>query len=128
MPVLFFDGVCGLCNQWVDFVIARDEKQRFRFSPLQSEFARGELRLDGEAGFHTLYLLEDGRILERTDAVIRICELLGGIWSLAAIARFVPRPIRDAAYDAIASRRYRWFGRKETCRIPTPEERERFIL
>lgn len=127
-PVVFFDGVCGLCNRTVDFVLARDREQRFRFSPLQGETAR---RLLGEAdteSLGTLVLLDERGTHRRSTAVVRILRGLGGVWGvLGALLWLIPRPLRDLGYRLVAKSRYRWFGRKESCRMPTPQERSRFL-
>jgi predicted DCC family thiol-disulfide oxidoreductase YuxK len=129
MPVILFDGVCNLCNASVLFVIERDPDARFAFAPLQSEFGAALLR---EHGYHgdpltTVLLIEDGRIYDRSSAALRIARRLSGLWPLLWALRIVPRPLRDAAYDWLARRRYRWFGRSEACRMPTPELRSRFL-
>ena len=125
-PVLLFDGVCGLCNSAVDFAMAEDTEGRLRFAPLQGEYAE---RVVGDAAksLRSLVLVDNGQVLEKSDAVLRVAQHLGGMWRLAAVARVVPRPLRDLVYDFVATHRYRWFGKKETCRMPTAEERARFI-
>lgn len=129
-PIIFFDGVCGLCDRFVDFVIARDRKGVFRFAPLQGETAAARF---GSQGPHSTdapptVLLAEGSVLKaRSDATLRILAGLGGPWRLAGLLLLVPRTLRDGAYDFVAARRYRWFGKKESCRLPTPEERGRFL-
>ncbi|MFN8791716.1 MAG: thiol-disulfide oxidoreductase DCC family protein [Bdellovibrionales bacterium] len=126
--VLFFDGVCGLCSAAVDFVMARDRRAQFHFSPLQSDYAKTHLEPALYESLGTLVLRVDGQVLTKSDAVIKIAELLGGVWRIAILGRLFPRAVRDALYDFVARHRYRWFGKKETCRLPTPEERARFYL
>jgi predicted DCC family thiol-disulfide oxidoreductase YuxK len=128
-PVLLFDGVCNLCNASVQFVIDRDPEARFRFAALQSEVGR-ELAegcgIDADA-LASLVLVEDGRCYTRSSAALRVARGLKKPWPLVAAFTVVPRPLRDVVYDFIAERRYRWFGKEEACRIPTPELRARFL-
>lgn len=127
-PVIFFDGVCGLCNRWVDFVLARDRAQLFRFSPLQGETARVWLQFESEVSLDSIVLVDSLGEHRKTDAVARILRGLGGTWGLAGAAlAILPRPLRNLGYDLVAKNRYRLFGRKAACRLPTPEERSRFL-
>ena len=126
-PVLFFDGVCGLCNAAVDFVIARDRHQRFLFAPLQGELAKTEVGPEPAGGWQTLVLRDGGVTYHRSSAALRIALHLGGVWRLAAVFRLIPAPLRDVVYDWVARNRYRWFGKTETCRLPKPDERARFL-
>lgn len=130
-PVLLFDGVCTLCDGAVQFVMRHDRDERFRFAPLQSDAARPFL---DRAGLDADYLQslvlvdEDGGVHVGADAALGVAERLAPPWrQLAAAGRIVPRSLREAAYRLVARHRYRVFGRKEACRIPTPEERERFL-
>lgn len=130
--MIFYDGVCGLCDRTVRFVLRRDDAGRFRFAPLQSDYAAVVLARHGrDAGDldSVSLLLDPGgpgeRLLAKSDAVLAILDGLGGAWRLAALARWLPRAWRDAAYDALARRRYRWFGRFEQCPIPSPPLRAR---
>jgi predicted DCC family thiol-disulfide oxidoreductase YuxK len=125
--VLFFDGQCGLCNGLVDLALSADREQRFRFSPLQGQLAGRTLAPQQTETPESVIILRDGVILARSDAVLELGRQLGGIWRLAGILRLVPRPVRDLGYDLVARNRYRWFGRQETCRVPTEQERARFI-
>jgi predicted DCC family thiol-disulfide oxidoreductase YuxK len=126
--VLFFDGVCGLCNSVVDFILEKDRESRFKFSPLQSNYAAQRLTLEQTKDLKSLVLIEDGKVFEKSDAVIRISMHLGGFWHLGALLRVFPKFLRDLGYRTIAANRYRWFGKKESCRFPTAQERERFIM
>jgi predicted DCC family thiol-disulfide oxidoreductase YuxK len=130
--VILYDGVCGLCDRTVRFVLRRDRAGRFRFATLQSAYAATVLARHGRdaADLDSVCLLvdpdgPDERVLMRSDAVLVILHGLGGPWRLAAIGRWLPRPWRDAAYDAVARRRYRWFGRFDQCPIPSPQLRAR---
>jgi len=127
MSIIYFDGVCGLCNRFVDFVLARDHARRFRFAPLQGSTAATRLGDPGEVDPTTIVYEEDGVLFDRSAAALRIVAGLGGIWSLVAVLGLIPRPIRDAVYDWVARHRYGWFGKHDTCRLPTPEERAVFL-
>ncbi|CAI2718632.1 thiol-disulfide oxidoreductase DCC family protein [Nitrospina watsonii] len=126
-PIIFFDGVCGLCNGFVDFLVREDRSQVFRFSPLQGETARRVLGTVEESSMDSVVLVEGDRISVKSTAALRIFRRLGGIWSLLWILRWVPVFIRDGVYESIAKNRYRLFGKRETCRIPSLEERGRFL-
>ena len=127
MAVVFFDGVCNLCNGVVRFIVERDPHARIQFAPLTSRSAaRALASLPGPLP-DSVVLLDDGQVFTRSDAALRIARLLGFPWSLAAALAIVPRGLRDAIYDAIARRRYRWFGRREACMVPGPEIRGRFL-
>lgn len=130
--ILFFDGYCGLCNGFVDFVMARDPRARFRFAPLQGTTANAlvpqdAVSRDASGAPRSIVYRERGRVYRRSDAVLRSLPRLGGPWKLVAILRAVPRPFRDFMYDWIARNRYRWFGRRAACRMPGPGERARFL-
>lgn len=128
--VVFFDGVCGLCDRTVHFLLKRDRRDRFRFAPLQSEVAARLLPpLGGRPqDLDTFYVLtRDGRLLERSRAVLYAAAALGGGWSLLGILKVVPRPLLDALYNFIARVRYRVFGKYDTCALPSPAERARFL-
>ena len=157
-PILFFDGVCGLCNRFVDFMLRSDSKDLFRYAPLQGETARRRLGLDGEAGGRqpgsneagdhqsgsneagdhqasgpqagdpqSFIFLDKDAFYEQSNAVLRALSRLGGAWRLVAVLSVFPRPLRDLVYRIVARNRYRWFGRRDACRLPTPDERDRFL-
>jgi predicted DCC family thiol-disulfide oxidoreductase YuxK len=128
-PVILFDGVCNLCNGFVQFVIAHDPAARFQFAALQSDSARRLLaRLDGLGGIpDSVVLVESGRVYTRSSAALRIARGLPFPWSLARALIVVPRPLRDWVYDRVARHRYRWFGRKNVCMMPAPDVRARFL-
>ena len=125
--MLLFDGVCTLCSGSVRFVIERDPAGRFQFAPLQSEAARRLLERAPQPLPDSLVLVEDGRLFTRSTAVLRIARGLRFPWPLAYVFVAVPRPVRDWVYDAVARNRYRWFGRRDVCMMPTPELRARFL-
>ncbi|MBS0266198.1 MAG: DUF393 domain-containing protein [Planctomycetes bacterium] len=127
-PLILFDGVCGLCNHWIDFVLARDRQQQFRFSPLQGETARRYLGPETPETLKSVVLLDETGTYRKSDAVCRMLIRLGGVWSLAGwMLRCIPAVLRNWGYDLVAARRYRWFGEKSTCRMPTASERARFL-
>ena len=126
--VVLFDGVCNLCNASVNFIIDRDRAEYFQFAPLQSEWAQ---QLSGQpmppTDPESILLWEGGRLYSHSTATLRIARKLDGFWKILGLAIVVPRPIRDGVYGWIARNRYRWFGRSETCRRPTPALRRRFL-
>ena len=135
--VVFFDGVCGLCNRFVDFVLSRDRRETIRFAPLQGETA-SSLQLTqrfakqsdlGTPVFDTVVWADAaGELFARTSAVVRVFWQLGGMWSvIGTMLWLVPQPLRDIGYRIVSANRYRLFGQKETCRLPTPNERRRFL-
>lgn len=127
-PVIFFDGVCGLCNRFVDFVLPRDPGGVFRFAPLQGETARAQLGAEEAGSLESVVLLDEAGTHRQSTAVIRVLRRLGGAWALTAwLIWVVPLPIRNLGYKLIARNRYRLFGKKDACRMPMPEERSRFL-
>lgn len=128
-PIVLFDGVCNLCNGSVQFLLKRDREARFRFAALQSDTGRSLLAehgLDPNA-LSSVVLIEDGKIWQESSAALRIARYLPGAWKLLRVFAAVPRPLRDAVYRWIARNRYRWFGKTETCWLPTPELKARFL-
>jgi predicted DCC family thiol-disulfide oxidoreductase YuxK len=127
--IILFDGVCNLCNGAVRFIIERDPHAQFAFAPLQSAAARALLEKHGAPTPlpDSMVLIEGGRVYVRSAAVLRIARGLGFPWRLAYALAAVPRPLRDWAYRLIARSRYRWFGKSESCMVPTPELRARFL-
>lgn len=128
-PFILFDGVCNFCDSSVNFIIKRDRKNQLLFAPLQSPAGR---ELAGQYGFKNDYLgsmvfVENGKAYTRSTAALRIATYLGGGWPLLKVLLLVPRFIRDAAYDLIARNRYKWFGKKESCMVPGPAIRAKFI-
>lgn len=119
-PIVLFDGVCNLCNGFVQFLLPRDTEGQFRFASLQSDVGQ---RLLADHGLPTdelesIVLLEGDDCYVKSDAVIRIARQLGGAYALLGPFRFLPRRLRDRAYDLVAARRYRWFGKKDQCAMP----------
>lgn len=129
-PILFFDGVCGLCNASVDFAMARDKHSRLFYSPLQGETAKQLLSDDQVQNIATaIFRTADGKhCYRRSAAIVRLLWLLGFPWSfLGWVLWCIPLPIRDFGYRMVASSRYRLFEKHTTCRMPTPEERNRLL-
>lgn len=134
-PIILYDGVCGLCNRLVQFLLKHDKRRELRFASLQSDFAEKVL---GRHGFdprdldtvHVVvnYNQPGERVLQRSDAVLRAGRELGGFWGgSASIARVVPRGLRDLIYRFVAINRYRVFGKYDTCMLPDPNQRSRFL-
>ena len=128
--VIFYDGVCGFCDRFVQFVLARDRPGRFRFAPLQGALAARELPARGGRpdDLDTVYVLTgDGRLLRKSRAVLYVLQRLGGAWGAFAVLRVIPAWLADPAYDLLARLRYRLFGRFDACRIPSGADRGRFL-
>lgn len=128
--IIFFDGVCNLCNGAINFIIDHDKRNIYSFSSLQSDFAKITLvdRKVDPSALNTIILLDaNNKIHVKSDAVFQVVTNLDGGWKALRIFRFVPRVIRDFVYDLVARCRYFLFGRKDACRIPTPELRKRFL-
>ncbi len=131
-PVILFDGVCNLCNSTVQWVIERDKEGRFDFASLQSDVARRELgkvmdTKEIDALPDSIVLLDSDGVHVRSAAALRILRGLGSWFLLLRLGVVLPGPIRDAIYDMVARNRYRWFGRRDTCMIPTPDIAARFL-
>lgn len=128
-PVILFDGVCNFCNFWVKAILRLDRRAVFRFASLQSEAAQSLLGgIDTQRPLpDSILLLEQGRIYSRSTAVLRILNRLGGPWKIAYALIFIPRPVRDAVYGWIAANRYRIFGKRDACMIPTEDVKKRFL-
>ena len=127
--VILFDGVCNLCNGLVIFVIKRDKKNRFQFASLQSTYGTGFLKHFQltDKGLDTVLLYDGQHVLGRSDATIHILTTLGGIWKTAAVFIIVPRFIRNGIYNFLAKRRYKLFGKRDSCMMPTPELKAKFL-
>ncbi len=127
-PVLLFDGVCNMCNGVVQFIIKRDTKGIFKFASLQSPVAERMLQQYGVLKkFDSVVLIDDSKLFQKSTAALKVLQKLPWYWQWTQVFRIVPRFIRDAVYDFIATKRYKWFGKKEACMIPTPEIKGRFL-
>lgn len=127
--VIFFDGLCCFCSFWVKFVIRRDPRGKFRFAPLQSPMGREACRRLNlpEDPPQSVILKENNRYFIQSTASLRILKELSGLWPLLYALIAVPAPLRNLVYRFIATNRYRWFGKEESCFVPTPEIRSRFL-
>ena len=133
--LVFYDGVCGLCDRFVRFVLMRDRRGQIKFAPLQGEMARTLLQPAGHdpANLESILVVADWngpgqRVLQRSAAVVHAVSELGGGWGVVArLARVVPTFFADAVYTAVARRRYRIFGKFDACPLPRPEWRDRFF-
>ena len=126
--ILFFDGVCGLCNKTVDFVLVRDRMSKIKFAPLQGDTARQLLTPADLENLNTMVLWVEGRTYRKSAAAVRVLWRLSVAWQvLGTLLWVIPLPLRNLGYSLVARNRYRIFGKKESCRLPTPEERGRFL-
>jgi predicted DCC family thiol-disulfide oxidoreductase YuxK len=133
-PIVLYDGVCGLCNRLVQFLLKHDYNDRFRFASLQSEFTSALLVRHGlnPHDLDTVYVvkhfgLPDEALLARSDAILFMLVTLGGIWKLGGVGRVLPRGLRDFVYKIVARNRYRVFGKHESCMLPEPKHRAKFL-
>lgn len=131
--LVLYDGVCALCNRLVRFLLRHDHGDEFRFAPLQSEFGRSLLRGYGKTpvDLDTVWVVAEyggksARPLTKSSAVLYVVAQLGGGWRLSAVGWIIPHVLRDALYDIVARRRYRWFGKYDACPLPAEEERKKF--
>ena len=128
--IILFDGICNLCNNSVLFVIKRDKKDLFRYASLQSEIGQQRVRERGidTSQVDSIILIEPGvAYFTKSDAALEIAQDLGGLWKLSSVFNWIPKSIRDVVYDFVARNRYKWFGKKEACMVPTPELRAKFL-
>ena len=127
--IILFDGVCNFCNGSVNFIIERDREGYFKFAPLQSEIGEKLLAEHGvnKAETDSVVLIEDGKAYTHSTAALRVARKLTGAWKWFYYLIFVPRPVRDAFYKLFARYRYKLFGKKDECMLPTPEIRTRFL-
>ena len=128
-PIILFDGICNFCNSAINFTIKRDKKKQIKFAPLQSEAGQKllkEYRLPVNE-FESFVLIENNKALTKSTAALAVCKHLKGAWPLCYGLIIIPSFIRNAVYDFIARNRYKWFGSKDACMIPTPDIRARFL-
>jgi predicted DCC family thiol-disulfide oxidoreductase YuxK len=129
-PILFYDGVCGLCDRLVQFVLRRDRRARFRFAALQSDVATQTLGHFGKdpEDLDTMYALtDDGRLLQKGRAILYVVRQLGLPWSILGVFSILPTVVIDWFYDRVANNRYRIWGKRDSCRLPSGDERARFL-
>lgn len=125
--ILFFDGVCIMCNRLIHFVLRHDKKLDVKFATLQGKTAHEQIPASMTADLKSVVFLDQDGIHTESDAIIRLFQAMGGIFSLAFLLRIFPRFIRNAAYRFVATHRYRWFGTTESCALLTAEERKRIL-
>lgn len=128
-PVIFFDGFCNLCSATVQFTIERDHNAVFRFASLQGEYAQEKLALFNiePNQSNSLILIENNKVYQRSTAALKVARRLNGLWPLLYSFIILPRFIRDAVYNYVAKNRYKWYGKKESCWLPTAELKGRFL-
>ncbi len=128
--IILFDGVCNLCNNAINFVIDKDKKDVFRFAPLQSEIGKKLMEERGidPTQIDSIILIDPGNAYYlKSTAAIQIAKELSGFYSVLGVFLYLPEALRDAVYDLVARKRYKWYGKRENCRIPTPELQKKFL-
>ncbi|WP_116127859.1 thiol-disulfide oxidoreductase DCC family protein [Lewinella sp. IMCC34183] len=128
-PILFFDGVCNLCNGSIQFILKHDHRGELRFASLQSDVAKELLPpfgIDPDA-LNTVVLYHNGQVYTQSNAVLRTLKLMGGAWSYLYGLGLVPQELRNLVYEIISDNRYAWFGKQEACMLPRPEWEPRFL-
>ncbi|WP_449537306.1 thiol-disulfide oxidoreductase DCC family protein [Ferdinandcohnia sp. Marseille-Q9671] len=126
--IILFDGVCNFCNSSIQFILKRDLKERYVFASLQSEIGKELLRKYSiPEDLNSFVLIEDDCFYTKSSAALRICRHLKGPYRFFSVLTFIPAPIRDIFYHVIANNRYKWFGKMDSCMIPSPEVRKRFL-
>ena len=128
-PLLLFDGICNLCNTSINYIIKRDKRQLFKFASLQSDAAKQVLLQFNEKKYSidSIILIYNNSIYYKSSAILKLFSIMGGIYSLSAIGYIIPKKLRDKLYDYIATNRYKWFGKRESCMLPTTDLEQRFI-
>ena len=132
--IVLYDGVCGLCNRAVQFLLKRDRLDRLQFASLQSDLAAKVLNRHGldPKGLDTVYAVlnygeQNETLLAKGDAFLFFAGVVGGIWSVARVVKIIPRPVRNWLYDFVARHRYQVFGKSESCMLPDPKQRHKFL-
>ena len=127
--LIVFDGVCNFCTSSVQFILRHDRGAVFRFVSIQSELGREICRTSGldPDDMQTFLVFTNGRVLLRSDAALEVAKQFGGLWRLLVLFKVVPRRLRDWVYSFVARHRYRWFGRRDSCMIPSEKVRQRFL-
>jgi predicted DCC family thiol-disulfide oxidoreductase YuxK len=128
-PIILFDGVCNFCNSAVNFVIKRNSKSNILFAPLQSEAGQKLLQQYNLPAddMQSFIFIEKGIMYKQSTAALKVCRYLKSLWPLCYVFIIVPKFIRDGIYNWIAKNRYKWFGIRQQCMIPTPEVKARFL-
>jgi predicted DCC family thiol-disulfide oxidoreductase YuxK len=125
--IVFFDGVCNICNRFVDFLLRVDKRDRVKVASLQGSTASKVLSKDEAERFDSIIFKLDGKIYYKSQAVLRILQHVGGFWKIAIIFKIIPRFIADCIYSIIAQNRFKWFGKRKTCRMPTLAEKSKLL-
>ena len=128
-PFILFDGVCNLCDHSVQFVLKREKQPRILFAALQSNAGKelaAQFKIT-ENDLSSFIFVENGYVFRKSTAALKVCRHLKGAWPLCYLLMIVPRFLRDSIYDYVAKNRYKWYGKKESCLLPSPEQRHRFI-
>lgn len=126
--IILFDGVCNLCNHSVQFILKRDPNGIFKFCSLQSDTAKTLLNQHHVTSeFDSIVLIEDDKYYVKSTAAVRICRKLTGAWKLFSVFWIIPAPLRDLIYDLFAKNRYNWFGKQDSCMMPTQDVKNRFL-
>jgi predicted DCC family thiol-disulfide oxidoreductase YuxK len=130
MHIILFDGVCNFCNASINFIIDRDSRNQFSFASLQSEIGRKLLQqyqVPDTNSLDSVVLIKNGKIFKKSAAALEIVKDLNGLWPILSVFKLLPTFILDTFYDLLAKNRYKLFGKSETCRIPTPQLRQKFL-
>ncbi|QBA63887.1 thiol-disulfide oxidoreductase DCC family protein [Muriicola soli] len=129
--IIFFDGICNLCNGFIDFVIKRDKAKKIFYSSLQSDISNKYINCANtqtNSSYTTIYLYKNGKVHDKSTAILMILkELSFGYRTLAGFFLLLPKVLRDSIYNFIARNRYRFFGKRDSCRLPNPEEKDQFL-
>lgn len=125
--IVYFDGVCSVCNGFVDFLISRDRNHSLQYATLQGETAKNNLDEELYKNMNSIIFQTDEKVYTQSNAALMALSSLGGFWKFAVWLRLIPRFIRDAFYNLIARNRYSWFGKRDACRLPTESERGRIL-
>ena len=126
-PIIFFDGICHLCNGFVDFLAQKGRQKRLKFAPLQGTTAQQELAADQRLKLSTVIVKNGNEIMEKSDAVLFAVSQLGGAYKLVFLLRALPKSLRYLIYDYVAKNRYSWFGERDICRLPLPDEKGQLL-
>ena len=127
--IILFDGVCNLCNGSVQFVLTRDKNRHFLYATLQGEQAEKLLKKHGKNNkdLDSFLLIENGQLYQKSTAALRVAKKLNAAWPLLYFFIIIPQPLRDTVYNFIAKNRYKWFGKRESCMLPTKETKALFL-
>ena len=126
-PIIFFDGVCSLCNKFINLLFRLDTKNKFLVSPIQGETFKKIIISEDDKKIDSIALWQNGHLYFKYSAVVRIISSLGGVWCVFKVFHIIPLKLGDFFYDIVAKNRYAWFGKKNSCRLPTASERAKFL-